>query len=89
MIKVELIAASGCTKCARKRKELKAAAQEAATTGLVWREVDVLDEIDYVVGLGVLTLPAIAINGKLVFKSLPSSSEMRREVRKHLAGPGA
>lgn len=84
MIRVELIAASGCTKCARKRNELKAAAQDAAKSELVWREVNVLDEIDYVVGLGVLTLPAIAINGKLVFKSLPSGSEMKREVRKHM-----
>lgn len=85
MIKIELIAASGCTECARKRKELKTAAQEIAKSELVWREVNVLDEIDYVVSLGVLTLPALAINGKLVFKRLPSGSEMKREVRKHLA----
>ena len=89
MIKVELIAASGCTKCARKRNELKAAAQEVAKNELVWREVNVLDEIDYVVSLGVLTLPAIAINGRLVFKSLPSGSEMKRELRTHVEGEKA
>ena len=89
MIKVELIAASGCTKCAGKRKELKAAAAEVAKDQLKWREVDVLDEIDYVVRLGVLTLPAIAINGKLVFKSLPSGKEMKREIRKHIEGSRA
>lgn len=82
MIKVELIAASGCTKCARKRKELRAAAEEAARHELTWREVNVLDEIDYVVSLGVLTLPAIAINGKLIFKSLPSTKEIKLEIRK-------
>ena len=84
MIKVELIAASGCSKCARKREELKAAAAEAARDQLHWREVNVLDEIDYVVGMGILTLPAIAINGRLVFKTLPSGKEMKREVLKHL-----
>lgn len=84
MIKVELIAASGCSKCARKRKELKTAAEEAAKGKVVWREVNVLDEIDYVVGMGVLTLPAIAINGKLAFKSLPSGKAMQREVLRHL-----
>ena len=86
MIKVELIAAAGCSKCATSRAELKAAAQSAAKDQLVWREVNVLDEIDYVVGLGVLTLPAVAINGKLVFRTLPSSEELQREIWKHTQG---
>jgi hypothetical protein len=89
MIKVELIAVAGCSKCIDKRDKLKSAAKAAAKGQLVWREVDVLDEIDYVVGLGVLTLPAVAINGKLVFKSLPSIPEIKREIRKHLPGATA
>lgn len=84
MIKVELIAAPGCSKCARNSEELKAAAAEVAGDQLNWREVNVLDEIDYVVGMGILALPAIAINGRLVFKTLPSGKEMKREVLKHL-----
>jgi hypothetical protein len=86
MIKVELIAVAGCSKCVGKRDRLKSAAKAVAKAQLVWREVDVLDEMDYVVGLGVLTLPAIAINGKLVFKTLPSIPEIEREIRKHLPG---
>ena len=90
MIKVELIAVYGCSKCAERRQELKAAAEQAAKGKLLWRDVNVLDEIDYVVGMGVLTLPAIAINGKLVFKALPSVRDMKREVLKHLdPQPGA
>ena len=89
MIKVELIAAAGCTKCVRKRKELKSAAEAAAKEQLEWREVNVLDEIDYVVSMGVLTLPAIAINGKLVFKSLPTGRQMKQEIRKYMENAGA
>ena len=89
MIKVELIATPGCSKCGTKKDKLRAAAEALAKGQIVWREVDVLDEIDYVVGLGVLTLPAVAINGKLVFRSLPSISAIKREIRKHLPGAAA
>jgi thioredoxin 1 len=84
LIKVELIAAAGCSKCAGAKSELKSAAESVAKHRMVWREINVLDEIDYVVSLGVLTLPAIAIDGVLVFKSLPSAAQMHREIEKRL-----
>lgn len=57
-MKVELFHAPGCNRCAAAREGLKAAAQ-AAVPGLEWREVNVLDEMDYAVDRGVLSLPAI------------------------------
>jgi protein-disulfide isomerase len=42
-----------------------------------WREVNILQEMDYAVDLGVLSTPAIAINGELVFTSLPSSKQLQ------------
>jgi hypothetical protein len=44
---------------------------------LVWREVNVLEELDYAVTLGVLTMPAIAVNGELRFSSLPTAEQFR------------
>ena len=86
MITVELISSSGCKRCAETREELKAAAAEAARTDLKWRDVDVLDELDYAVSLGVLTLPALTINGKLVFTSLPTPHQLKSEIMKHMQG---
>jgi hypothetical protein len=43
---------------------------------LDWRELNVLDELDYAVQLGVLTLPAVAIDGELVFTSLPTRRQL-------------
>jgi len=40
----------------------------------------VLDELDRAVELGVLTLPAIAIDGELVFAKLPSPEAFVREL---------
>ena len=47
------------------------------------REVNPVDELDYTVELGVLTLPAVAIDGKLVFTSLPTAEQLVAAVRKN------
>lgn len=84
--RLELFHTAGCAACDSAREALKAAALEEATD-LVWRDVDVLDELDYAVELGVLTLPAIAINGQLVFASLPTPAELRSVLaRRRAAG---
>ena len=86
MITVELISSSGCKRCAAARDELRAAAAEVARDNLKWRDVNVLDELDYAVSLGVLTLPALAVNGKLVFTSLPTPRELKAELMKYTQG---
>jgi hypothetical protein len=40
----------------------------------------VLDEFDYAVEVGVLTLPSIAIDGEVLFSSLPTVPQLRREL---------
>ncbi len=75
-MKVELFHAPGCSRCAAARDDLKAAA-EAAVTELEWREINVLDEMDYAVEHGVLSLPAIVVDGELEFSSLPTPQQLR------------
>lgn len=84
MLKIELIASAGCKKCVHARDELKALALEMAGGELEWRDVNVLDELDYAVSLGVLTLPAMAVNGMLVFSSLPTPRQLRAEIARRL-----
>jgi glutaredoxin len=86
-MKIELFHAPGCSKCAAARESLKAAA-EAAVTDLDWREINVLDEMDYAVERGVLSLPAIVVDGDLVFSSLPTTQQLHtalisRNLRRH------
>lgn len=75
-MKIELFQAPGCHECAAAEASLKDAAEEAAGT-LDWRVLNPVDELDYAVELGVLTLPAIAIDGELVFTSLPTPEQLR------------
>lgn len=75
-VTIEIIAAPGCRKCEGVQGELHAlAASMLGEDNLVWREVNVLEELDYAVALGVLTMPAIAVNGELKFPSLPNPEQ--------------
>jgi predicted DsbA family dithiol-disulfide isomerase len=75
MIKVEVFSSPGCGKCGHAKEVLRRLAAELG--GIEWREVNVLDEMDYAVALGVLSTPAIAIDGELVFSGLPSAARLR------------
>lgn len=71
---VELFYTEGCGKCASMREDLKATAQQTIPD-VIWKEVDVIKDLDYAVELGVMTLPAIAIDKNLVFTSLPTLTQ--------------
>ena len=69
-MKVEIFHTPGCSACAAAHDELRAVAS-GIVKDLDWREVNVLDQLDYAVELGVLTLPSMVIDGKLAFTSMP------------------
>lgn len=81
-MKVEFFFASGCSKCAASRAALREAA--ASVPDVKWTEVDIAKNPNRVVDVGVLSTPAIAMDGELVFKTAPSASELCGEIRKRL-----
>jgi len=85
MIKVEVFSSPGCGKCTQAKMVLKAIADEIGQDKITWRDVNILEEMDYAVELGVMSSPAIAINGKLIFSSLPSAAKLRAALDKQLA----
>lgn len=85
-MKVELFYVEGCKRCSASRADLQAAVQSVAPDA-VWREVNAIEELDYAVELGVMTLPAVAIDGKLVFFSLPSTEQLMKAVRERNPEP--
>ena len=85
MVKVEVFSSPGCGKCTQAKNMLKAIVEEMGHGRITWRDVNILEEMDYAVELGVMSSPAIAIDGKLAFSSLPSASKLRSELSKRLA----
>lgn len=84
-MKVELFHAVGCSRCADGREALRSAAVDAVPD-LVWREIDVTKDLDYAVQVGVLGLPALAVDGELVFPSLPTAGQLVAELRRRAQG---
>ncbi|MFQ6006304.1 MAG: glutaredoxin family protein [Woeseia sp.] len=76
-IQVEVFSSPGCSRCGRVFRMLESITRGFGAGRIAWREVNVLDELDYAVKLGVLSLPAIVIDGKLIFTSHPSASKLR------------
>ena len=80
-MKIELFFTPGCERCAANRSRLKATAEEAAGA-VEWREIDITVDVDYAVQLGVLSAPALAIDGELAFSSLPTEKQLRAELQR-------
>jgi glutaredoxin len=83
-IQVEIFTAPGCGKCARVKEVLNSVLAGWAGNCIDWHEVDILDELDYAVSLRVLAIPAIAIDGELVFTVSPSARDLRRALEQRI-----
>lgn len=85
MLNIEVFSSPGCGKCGHAKEVLKNLADELGGEKIQWREVNILDEMDHAIELGVLSTPSIAINNELVFSSLPSAKKLRAELESRLA----
>ncbi|GMQ89330.1 MAG: thioredoxin family protein [Gammaproteobacteria bacterium] len=83
-IKVEVFSSPGCSKCGHTKEALRKLVDELGGGQVDWREVNILDELDYAVELGVLSTPAIAIDGELLFSGLPSVRKLRAALENRL-----
>ena len=84
-MKIELFQTPGCSSCADSRGALRSIAEETVPD-VLWRDVDVMEEFEYAIELGVMSLPAIAVNGQLAFSSLPTPAQLKRELERRTLG---
>ena len=80
---VEMFYTPSCAACLTTHQKLRTAARHLVRD-LEWRELNVVDNIDRAVELGVLTVPSIAIDGELVFTSMPTVTQLRRELTRRI-----
>ena len=83
-IEIEVFASPGCSKCGHAKEVLRRLVHELGDDQVRWREVNVIEEMDHAVALGVLSTPSLAIDGELVFTSLPSARRLRAELEVRL-----
>jgi hypothetical protein len=87
-ITIEVFSTPGCSTCARSREALKAVVESFGHDKVTWREVNVLDEIDYAVERGVVVPPSLAIDGELVFPTLPTATKLKEALMRRLERRG-
>ena len=79
--RIEVFTAPGCGKCGKAKDILKKLVEDMGADRFDWREVNILKEMDYAIELGVLSTPAIAINGELTFTALPSVKQLQAKLQ--------
>ena len=84
MTKIEVFTAPGCGKCGKAKDELETIVDQLGNEKFEWREVNILQEMDYAIELGVLSTPSIAISGELVFTALPSARQLLQALESRL-----
>ena len=84
MTKIEVFIAPGCGKCGKAKDVLERIVGQLGNEKFEWREVNILQEMDYAIELGVLSTPSIAINGELVFTALPSARQLLQALENSL-----
>jgi thioredoxin 1 len=72
---IEVFVLQGCVRCPDGLDELRETALSFGDAAVEWKECDLLANIDQAVEVGILSAPAIAIDGKLVFGSLPTPQQ--------------
>jgi thioredoxin 1 len=86
-IRLEFFAVPGCSRCAQAKTALEKVVQDFDATKVQWREVDILQEMDYAIELGIVGASAMAIDGELVFPQLPGPQALRAELLNRLNRP--
>ncbi len=75
---VEVLDSDFCPKCTRVREKVLRVAKEV---GAEVRILDPVGDIDRIVELGILTAPAVVINGRVKFAgNVPSEEEIREAI---------
>jgi len=84
-VDIEVFTSTVCSNCQRASRMVEQLLNDPGFESITWREVDVVEEIDYAVAFGVLVTPSIAIGGELLFTALPSKQQLRSAIQSYLA----
>ncbi len=77
MLRLELFTSPGCRRCATVEALIADVVGELGDEHIDWRVVDISAQLDRAVACGVLSTPAIALDGELVFSAAPSRRRLR------------
>ena len=83
-VRVELFTAGFCPRCRSAKTALVGAIEDLGRERFELRLLDVVEEIDHAVEVGVLTTPAITVDGELFYTPRPTAHKLAAILRDHL-----
>jgi len=83
-IKIELFSSNICSRCLQTKRTLQALVDELGAEQFELHFIDVVENIDHAVEMRVLTTPSLAINGELIYSSMPSTATLRQRLRQEI-----
>lgn len=86
-LKIEVFSAPGCNKCGKTFQLVEKVLMkfdESVSASIEYRLVNIVDELDYAVAIGLVATPGIAINGQLVFTGMPGETAIREAIQSRL-----
>lgn len=83
-VSLELFYSPYCPRCRKAREQVRSFAATWPAERLRFRELDVLQELDRAVAVGVSQTPALAIDGRLIAGPVPSRNALEKLVRQQL-----
>lgn len=79
-ILIEIVSAPGCAKCAGAKEVIDSYVKDMK--GIRIKEINIAENPELAVKHGIMSTPALIINGKLAFSSAPSLDEFKKYLNK-------
>jgi len=91
-VNIEIFCAPNCNRCGRAvvlvEETIQEIAQETSKDHQIdkikYHKINIVEEIDYAVELGIRATPAIVINGKLEFTATPDKKSLKLLIQQYL-----
>ncbi len=82
---LEILDSEGCAKCVGLKDRVKEVLNELNSSQIELKNLDLFDNQERIVQLGIYTSPALAVNGKLYFiGTIPSKEDLKNIILKEI-----
>ena len=80
-VKVDVITAPGCSKCVKAKETITKVLK--GQKNVEYREISLMDNPEIAGKYGIMSTPAIIINGKLAFEGNPGEEKLRKKLQEY------
>lgn len=84
-LNIEIFSAPGCNKCSKAFQLAETVLADLESSTIELRLVNIVEELDYAVELGIRATPGIVINGVLVFTATPTKEALHESIVSRLS----